>query len=390
VFIPPLRHHPDDSKVNREWATACRDRSVNLLPRLVGRLVSPTGAVPLIATLVLVGCASTAGLGSSTTPGVSSAPTASGERVPRWSPPIAIPSQTGPNALGGAAIACPDRSFCVATNSSGGALSYDGRSWTPPQSIDPGQHLAAISCPSRAFCVVADGTGNTVTYDGSTWSPPVAAFHSADGLARLSISCASRSFCMLMGSSSWSAYDGRSWSPETDDPTGSDGGAAFVSSVSCVSPSFCVAVSGPDALSYDGSGWSAAVNIDTLGANLFGTLESVSCPSASFCAAVDGTGDVVIDHGGQWSSPTETGIASESAPGSGGVSCSGASFCVALGGTDATIYNGSTWSTAEAIAQPATTSSLLSISCPSVSSCIALQLTIEAAVSESIDFLTFG
>ena len=70
----------------------------------------------LIAMLVLVGCASAAGLRSSTTRGVSSTPTASVEGVPRWSPPIAIPSQTAPNALAGA-VACSDRAFCVAITS---------------------------------------------------------------------------------------------------------------------------------------------------------------------------------------------------------------------------------------------------------------------------------
>ena len=86
----------------------------------------------------------------------------------------------------------------------------------------------------------------------------------------------------------------------------------------------------------------------------------------------------------------ETGIASKLAPGSAGISCGSPSFCVALGATVATIYDGSTWSAAEAITQPATTVTLLSISCPSEASSVALQLTLKTAKSASIEFLTYG
>ena len=112
-----------------------------------------------------------------------------------------------------------------------------------------------------------------VTFDGSTWSTPVSAFPGVDGFAHLHISCASSSFCMLMGSSSWVMYDGHSWSPMAEVPSGSDGSATSVNSVWCASTSFCVAVSGPDALTYDGTGWSPAVDIDSLGVGVYGTLK---------------------------------------------------------------------------------------------------------------------
>jgi hypothetical protein len=52
----------------------------------------------------------------------------------------------------------------------GGALTYDGSSWSDAVRIDP-YGLASVSCPSAGFCAAVEGLG-LLTYDGSAWSAP--------------------------------------------------------------------------------------------------------------------------------------------------------------------------------------------------------------------------
>jgi hypothetical protein len=54
----------------------------------------------------------------------------------------------------------------------GDVLTYDGRSWSSPHSIDAGNGLASVSCPTASFCATVDNFGNALAYDGSSWSAP--------------------------------------------------------------------------------------------------------------------------------------------------------------------------------------------------------------------------
>src|ERR1019366_5638929 len=62
----------------------------------------------------------------------------------------------------------------------GNALVYDGHSWSPDVSIDPGtsfliHQLAAVSCPSTGFCAAVDAGGQVFTYTGGALTVPKAA-----------------------------------------------------------------------------------------------------------------------------------------------------------------------------------------------------------------------
>jgi hypothetical protein len=55
---------------------------------------------------------------------------------------------------------------------SGNALTYDGTSWSSPDSIDAANQIISVSCPTTSFCVAVDSVGNVFTYNGSSWSSP--------------------------------------------------------------------------------------------------------------------------------------------------------------------------------------------------------------------------
>ena len=97
----------------------------------------------------------------------------------------AIPFQIGPSETGVqpslAGLSCPSTTFCVATDSLGNVLTYDGTSWATSEQADPGHlqpvdalasqsapsTLVAVSCATSVFCVALDGSAEGVAYVGS-------------------------------------------------------------------------------------------------------------------------------------------------------------------------------------------------------------------------------
>ena len=70
----------------------------------------------------------------------------------------------------------------MAVDAQGKALTYNGRSWSPPAIVDAGNHMGAVSCPSARFCMALGAPEkherettprNEVTFDGHAWSVPV-------------------------------------------------------------------------------------------------------------------------------------------------------------------------------------------------------------------------
>ena len=63
-------------------------------------------------------------------------------------------------------------SFCVAVDSSGNALSYDGTSWAGPTIIVPYPYgdLISVSCSSSSFCAATNNHGLVTIYNGSSRS----------------------------------------------------------------------------------------------------------------------------------------------------------------------------------------------------------------------------
>jgi len=77
-----------------------------------------------------------------------------------WSAPAKL--NAGPAAP--IAVSCFSVSFCLALGGGAQALTYNGRSWSAPTTIDPDSGLHSVSCPSTSFCVAVDGLGNALSY----------------------------------------------------------------------------------------------------------------------------------------------------------------------------------------------------------------------------------
>ncbi len=185
------------------------------------------------------------------------------------------------------------------------------------------------------------------------------------------VSCASRTFCMAVGSHKSEtlaeSWNGTAWSIDpSPNPTGVSGSS--LSGVSCISSIDCTAVGGsgnastnePLIESWDGTSWSI-VPSPIPGTGPANGLASVSCTSPSFCMAAGiynppsgGTGTLIESwNGTAWSvvpSPNHrTGDNSLN-----GVSCLSPTSCIAVGSYDknetqyvATLvesWNGSLWS----------------------------------------------
>lgn len=299
----------------------------------------------------------------------------------------------------------PDAS-CVAVDTKGNAISWNGKHWSKPLAIDAhGGGLTGVSCVSASFCVAVDGYGNVIIRNGSKWAAPVLIDDTGTGLE--SISCVSSSFC---AATDWGGYamewNGSSWSAplQVDPTTGSQGGG--LGSVSCASDSFCMAVDwqGYD-VTFNGTSWSAPFHFDsteqTLGSGEGGTVY-VSCPTASYCVAVDGAGYDYTWNAGTWSSVVAFGTGDDAKTGNGfeSVSCPTTSFCMAVDWKgEALTFNGTTWSP-EDISCPTTSTAgagdctvvgtypdgragiLTSVSCPTSAFC--------AAVDDNGDALTYN
>ena len=187
-------------------------------------------------------------------------------------------------------VSCaPGTTFCAAVTDAGGADENPGPpsgEWSGDVTIDASKALLSVSCATASFCMATDNAGNVLTYTGVSWSGP----HDIDGSTPLtSVSCPTASFCIATDEDGYvltTSNGGGTWSaPQLVDH------AAELTSVSCASTTFCAAVDEfGDALTYNGSSWTSPLDIDESN-----YLNSVSCtPGTSFCAAVDNEGNAVV------------------------------------------------------------------------------------------------
>ena len=59
--------------------------------------------------------------------------------------------------------------LCIAVDSLGNAVKYNGAEWSRPASVDPStpvSSIASLSCSSASFCVAVDSSGNALSYNG--------------------------------------------------------------------------------------------------------------------------------------------------------------------------------------------------------------------------------
>lgn len=275
-----------------------------------------------------------------------------------WSAAQIVDANTAGDYLTG--ISCPTTTFCMAVDSGGDTVIFDGSTWTKPATPAVSGYSRAISCVPGNFCVVGID-GDVVSYDG-TWGSPWPVFPS--GLVN-AVSCTSATFCAAVSNlDQVSLFNGTTWSTATTLPGPSQ---AAPLTVSCESPTFCSSDGDPgpgqgvSAISwvFDGTTWTESTGDGG------GILEAVSCPEVDYCTAVDDVGNAMLGNGGEWDSPIDidgtTPIDS--------VSCTGYSWCVATDGVNAFTWNGQGWDGPVKILSKENFSA---VSCATVTFCVAV------------------
>ena len=308
------------------------------------------------------------------------------------------------------AISCVSSTFCAAvaeyslykepSDLPPALVTWNGTAWSLDTSIfgllrngpNSYSYIEDISCVSASFCVAVGfkqipnvSISNIIlTWNGSKWSLDDSSSLStapAQDDTLKSVSCASESFCVAVGSyyptpnsyppiaenflltwngSTWSLDDASSLSSFTTQSN-------QLTAVSCASATFCVAVGNYRdtngfldgvLLTWNGSTWSlddtSATSSSTTPHN---SLRAVSCTSASFCVAV-GPAAILTWNGSAWSLLPTSSVSTPDLNLT-GVSCTSTSFCMASGSSVvwitspvrgtvsqsiALVWNGSTWS----------------------------------------------
>jgi hypothetical protein len=172
---------------------------------------------------------------------------------------------------------------------------------------------------------------------------------------------------------------------------------ALLHDIACVAPRWCASVgyfatrNGAEHVLTEvrrAAGWQLVATPDRAG-SISSVLQGVSCPSATRCAAVGNwttRGDVQLPLAESWNGaawavhgvPLPSGATSG---GLNGVSCLSASWCVAVGwfivhhGAQSAltvIWNGTAWSLRTALTPNRSSATLSSVSCASVTACMAV------------------
>ena len=238
-------------------------------------------------------------------------------------------------------VSCPSSTGCMAVDSSGHALTYNGTTWSAPRAILPSSYnswsFVAVSCPTTTFCLATTGNTRTLAiYRSGTWTTTSAS------QAWGPLDCASATRCLLTTSTgNRAAY----WNGSTVGTSFTLPSVQTVRSVSCPTTSFC-GVAGQSgstayALTTSGSSW----RVVKLATGASG--EYVSCTSSTACVAVDdeGAGRYWRFTGSAWGTrqtiQTSNGLTVDPQD----LSCSSSTHC-AVAGDDGTAWlwsGGSTW-----------------------------------------------
>ncbi len=226
------------------------------------------------------------------------------------------PKQTGATAGSLSSVSCATATTCTATGAyqipPGGnppselalAEGWNGASWTiqPTPSVGTGYDsaLSGVDCPSPMECIAVgrdyynqgpDNAPLAEQWNGTAWNIQTTAIPADANTSGLSsVSCATGTSCMAVGSSSLAdplaeQWDGSNWTIRPT-PGGSLGGP--LSGVSCPAASACIAVGGlgtPVADSWNGTAWTEQA-VPLPAGNNGGQLSSVSCISVPDCIAV--------------------------------------------------------------------------------------------------------
>lgn len=168
-----------------------------------------------------------------------------------------IPSILGAYSFGLTGVSCSSDTRCVAVGSSlalspSGALnlvsaSWDGNSWTvqdmvspslPPGPVRP-LEPNAVSCSTPTNCTAV---GYLIqAWDGVNWTQQPATLPATSTAGLTSVSCATSSPCVTVGSGLLESWDGVSWTVQQM-PVISGGTDQTLNAASCASASACIAI----------------------------------------------------------------------------------------------------------------------------------------------------
>ncbi len=336
-----------------------------------------------------------------------------------WST-LSVPSPETTQAVGLKGISCTSTSACTAAGyywlegkQRTLAESWNGTNWTIQASPNPSPELNSlnqVSCTAVGACtavgsmqpeagMVGEETASLAErWNGSEWKTQVTPSLATSEYSLSGVSCASATMCFAVGSyplierGLGQLWNGSTWTTQVKAVASING---YPSSVSCPSTTWCmVAGSGvgglPKAwlLKEEGGEWTRSLQTPPLpsgGSN--GGLRSVSCTSTSACTAVgyyydegQGKNRPLVEHwnGSKWTaesapSPVEGSAATAMMS----VSCASGTSCVAVGEASnapfAERWDGTSWSVMTTpLPAGAIESGFENVSCGSPSGCMAV------------------
>ena len=293
-----------------------------------------------------------------------------------------------------------------------------GSSWAISASKNPGSSandLLGVSCTSPTFCMAAGAYSNSALLDdqrtlverwnGRSWSVVASRSPGNNGDTLDSVSCASTTFCMAVGSYTngpasseplVERWNGRIWAVVPNPPPPGSRFGSSLNSVSCTSAAFCMATGSYSyaadhdntiAEEWNGKSWEV---VPSPSPEISNNLLSVSCTSAAFCMTGGSYESVSGNLGAlaeEWDGRTWA-VVSSPLPGSvsnelRSISCRGATFCLAAG-TDSSSpalsdqntlverWNGRSWSVVASRSPGRAGNTLDGISCATTTSCVAV------------------
>jgi hypothetical protein len=244
-------------------------------------------------------------------------------------------------------LECVSSSLCIAGDSAGNLLAWDGSSWTLSSSPIGSANFTGLSCTPEPLCLAVDGNGNAYTsttpqqLTAASWS------QSSTGLGggNDNVTCASSTYCVAQNNNqeatTTDAGSATTWNPQS--PTGlSNNGPS--SGLTCEADSglanpeaFCLAGAFGTRSIYDSVNGGGSFSPRSLSPATAGDPSAISCATKALCAAGTNAGDVTTstDPGSGSSSVWSSGV--RAAPSGfntvqfGPTSCPSAKLCV---GTD--------------------------------------------------------
>jgi len=307
-------------------------------------------------------------------------------------------------------VSCPSTTLCVGVDSNGDAVtSTDPTAVTPTWSVNhvyDGYSLYGISCPSTSLCVAVGGQPGyvSITTDPADGASATWTNTDVDGHASMyQVSCPSASLCFAIDAADvLTTADPSDPSPtwtvnNVEKP--SDPNAGTLAGISCPTATFCAAVdeSGRVLTSADPDAGASAnwVPINVVPSS--DGFSSISCPSAGLCVALDRQGDAVTSTNPTLYDAAIWTFANIDTDDNhlGSITCASATLCLAgdavgnvLATSDPTEGSAAKWTLANAdpanrvygIGSP---NAIASISCPTSSFCVAVDLNGHAVTSTS-------